>query len=425
MLRPILAVVLCGVWLLTPAALRADAQHDRIPEQEELARYGLVRAWWNRAVFNPARNTIRSFTSDEQAVFVQSTGGMITAFDAETGRRMWSKLIGAPEQVSYPLITNDSMAFLASGMNLYAIDKASGDLIWQVKLPHHPSAAPEVDDEQIYIGTTDGSVYAFRLARIKELYDRRLLPQYSDLTRAWRYQAPSEIVSPPVSNGEAVVFASYSGLLFSVFAQDRGLNYQFETEGRAPIRVPLGRNENTVFVASDDARVFALDMVSGNRRWSFTAGQPVRHQPRVVGSSVFVLPSGRGMFSLRTTTGFQQWRQREAVQFLAATPERVFASDPVGNVLLLDREDGAITGSLPYRHLSVRIENERTDRLYLANESGLVVCIREAGREEPLWHKFPERQPIRAEVAPDEPAAEGGDAAVPDAAPEGAEPAVN
>lgn len=392
----------CGLWLICAGFAAADSARDAIPNQDELARYGLVRAWWNRAVFNPGRDTVRSIMADEQAVFVQSTGGMITAFDGETGRRMWAKLIGRPDQVSYPLTTNDSLAFLAAGMNLYAIDKASGETVWQVGLPHHPSAPPEVDDDQVYIGTTDGSVYALKLARIKELYDRRLLPQYSELTHAWRYQAPSEIISPPVSNGQAVVFASYSGLLFSVFAKDRGLNFQFETEGRAPIRVPVGRSENTVFVASDDARVFALDMVSGVRKWSFTAGQPVQQQPRVVGNSVFVMPAGRGLYSLRTSTGFQQWHQREAVKFLAATPEMAFASDRLGNVLILDRKDGSIKGSLPYRHLNERVENERTDRLYLANESGQVVCIREASREEPLWHKFPERQPIRAEVAPDE-----------------------
>ena len=236
-----------------------------------------------------------------------------------------------------------------------------------------------------------------------------MLPQYTDLTQRWRYQAPSEIVSPPVSNGEAVVFASFSGLLFSVVAQDRGLNYQFETEGRAPIRAPMGRSGDTVVVASDDARVFALDMASGNRRWSFTAGEAVRQQPRVVGGSVFVVPFGRGMYSLRSTTGFQQWHQREATQFLAATPDYLFASDRLNNVLMVDRDDGSIAASLPYRHLNARVQNERTDRLYLASESGLVVSIRERGREQPLWHKYPERQPIRAEVAPDEPVDDDAD----------------
>ncbi len=393
----------CGVLLLLTTFATADSRRDALPDQDQLARYGLERMWWNRAVFDPSRETVRYITADEQAVFVQSTGGMITAFDSETGRRMWSKLIGSPNQISYPLTTNDSMAFLAAGMNLYGIDKPSGETIWKINLPHHPSAGPEVDEDQVYIGTTDGSIYALNLERIRDLHNRRLLPQYANLTRAWRYQAPSEILSPPVSNGKDVVFASYSGRLYSVMALDQDLNFQFETESRAPIRVPLGRNENTVFVASDDARVFALDMTTGNRRWSFTAGQPVRKQPRVVGGNVFVMPSRRGMYALRTNTGFQQWHQREAVQFLATTTDTTFASDTLNNLLIMDRRDGAILGSLPYRHLDARVENERTDRLFLANKSGLVVAIRQKGRDEPLWHMFPDRQPIRAEVAPDEP----------------------
>ncbi len=395
------------------ASLPAQLRRNPLPSDDELARYGLMRAWWNQAVFNPYRDKIRAISTDEQAVYVQSTSGNITAFDSETGRLMWSKLVGSPDQVSYPLTSNDSTIFMAVGMNLYAVDKPSGETIWSVRLDHHPSTSPEVDEDQAYVGTTDGSIYCLDLRKIKELYDRRLLPQYSGLTVRWRYQAPSEIVSPPISNGEAVVFASFTGLLYSVVAKDGVLNYQFETEGSAPIRVPVGRSQNTIFVASDDDRVFALDMINGNRRWSFTAGQPVRQQPRVVGNSVFIVPSGSGMYSLRTMTGFQNWRQREATEFLAATPETVYASDRVGNVLILNRVNGAVIGSLPYGHLNVRVQNERTDRLYLASSTGLIVCIRERSREQPLWHMFPDRQPIRAELAPDvadtgEPAPEGG-----------------
>ncbi|MFV0445192.1 MAG: PQQ-binding-like beta-propeller repeat protein [Planctomycetaceae bacterium] len=388
--------------------------NERLPNEAELDRYGLVRAWSNRAVFNPARDTIRSISADEQAVFVQSTGGTITAFDSETGRMMWSKLIGTPDQINYPLATNDTTAFMAGGMHLFAIDKASGETLWQVRLPDHPSAPPEVDDRQIYVGTADGSVYALDLAKTKDLYSRRLLPAYSEATYRWRYQAPSEIVTPPVSNGEAVVFASYSGLLFSVAVQNRGLNFQFETEGRAPIRVPFGRSDDIVFVASDDARVFALDILSGVRKWSFTAGEAPRQQPRVVGRHVYVIPFGRGMYALRTQTGFQQWHQREADSFLAATTNYIIASNNLGSVLILDRDSGANLGTLPYRSFSQRVHNERTDRLYMATESGLVVCIREKGRDKPVWHKYPERQPIPAELAPDEPAA---DAPAADSAP--------
>jgi outer membrane protein assembly factor BamB len=398
----------CLLMLLCAAPVFGQLRHDPLPDEDELARYGLTRAWWNRAVMDPGQDKVTNISADELGVYVQSTSGVVSAFDAETGRLMWAHLIGAPNRASYPMVSNDSTLFMTAGMKLYAIDKASGEVLWDIHLPHHPSTSPDVDEEHAYVGTVDGSVYAFNLARVQDLYDRRMLPQFTDLTLTWRYQTPSEIISSPVSNGEVVVFASFSGQLYSVVAENCTLNFQFETEGRAPIRVPFGRSDQTIFVASDDARVFALDMTSGNRKWSFTAGEPVREQPRVVGASVFVVPDGRGMHSLRTTTGFQNWRQPRATKFLAATPDLVYASDRLDNLLLVNREDGVVTAVLPYRHLPVRVQNERTDRLYMANEAGLVVCVREASREQPLWHMFPERQPIRAEVAPDEPAEETG-----------------
>ncbi len=398
-----LRLLLLSLFGLGATASVADAQirQNPIPEENELAPHGLTLAWWNRAVIDPRSDKIRSFTADEQAVFVQSTTGVVTAFDAETGKILWSKLIGKSNQVAYPIVSNDDMIFLAAGMRLHGVHKASGESMWEISLPHHPSAAPEVDEDQVYVGTVDGSVYAFSLAEISRLYRERLLPQYSHQTEVCRYQAPTEIVSPPVSNGQAVVFASFSGLLFSVTAKDRGTNFQFETEGRAPIRVPVGRNEDTVFVASDDLRVFALDMISGNRRWSFTAGAPIRTQPRVIGNDIYIAPTRRGLFSLRANTGFQNWHQRQAEEFLAATPDTVYASNEIGDVLLLDRKTGAITARLPLRHFSERVRNERTDRLYLATSGGLIVCIREAARTHPLWHLFPERQPLNPELAPD------------------------
>jgi hypothetical protein len=56
-------------------------------------------------------------------------------------------------------------------------------------------------------------------------------------------------------------------------------------------------------------------------------------------------------------------------------------------------------------HLSVRVQNERTDRLYLASKDGLVVGLREQGLEFPIYHKYPERRPILPEFAPDDPPA--------------------
>jgi hypothetical protein len=50
------------------------------------------------------------------------------------------------------------------------------------------------------------------------------------------------------------------------------------------------------------------------------------------------------------------------------------------------------------RHLA----NDRSDRIYVATESGLVMCLHERGREFARFHMHPDRQPILPEFAPDD-----------------------
>ena len=92
-------------------------------------------------------------------------------------------------------------------------------------------------------------------------------------------------------------------------------------------------------------------------------------------------------------------------------------SDSLGNIVIVDRNDGSPVGALPLRDFKVRVSNDRTDRMYLATESGLVISIRDKNREFPIYHKYPERRPIlplfgddAAEVPADTPPADPAEA---------------
>ncbi|MEZ6065145.1 MAG: PQQ-binding-like beta-propeller repeat protein [Planctomycetaceae bacterium] len=161
-----------------------------LPNPDELARYGLQRVWWNRAVIDGSGEQVQNISADELGVYVQANSGVISAFDAETGRLMWARLIGAPGRCGLSARVERQHA-VPDGRHEDVRDRQveRRDALGYPTAPP-PSASPEVDEDHAYIGTVDGSVYAFKLARVKELYDRRMLPQYIDLALLWRYQAP-------------------------------------------------------------------------------------------------------------------------------------------------------------------------------------------------------------------------------------------
>ncbi|MFO1094490.1 MAG: PQQ-binding-like beta-propeller repeat protein [Planctomycetaceae bacterium] len=386
-------------------AQTASAQPRAVlPANRDLSRYGLELHWWGQAVIDPGQDQVSNVNVDEDIVYLQSDDGIVTAFQAESGKKLWAQLLGSPYKVLLPMSTNERDAFVCNGQQLFGLNKFTGEVAWELKLPHQPSTSPEADNDRVFLGMVDGSVYCYDLARIRKLAEQGRLPRWSANAYQWRHKAAQEITSPPISNGQTVVFGSLNGTIYSVKTLDHRLVFQFETD--EPIPTPIGRGADSLFVVSEDTRMYCLNRESGLRRWTFTAGVPIRTEPRVIGGSVYVAPVREGLYCLSAAGGTINWHQSRAAAFLAATDNYVFAADSLNNVLLLSPQDGGVLGELPLRGYTQLLPNDRTNRLFMCSSDGLVICIREKGQEFPLYHKFPERRPILPELAADESPAE-------------------
>jgi outer membrane protein assembly factor BamB len=399
-----------------------------LPTRQALARHGLEMAWWGQAVINPTRDTVRHLSADEDCVYVQSTSGTITAFDALTGQRRWAVQLGRFDHPSFRAVSNEEMVMVVVGTEMYGIDKASGRTLWELRIPGQPTTSPSADDKHVYIGMLDGSVYAFEVAKIQPLYRQGRLPEWSHLVISWRFRTSKDITSPPVIIGTRVCLASRDGNVYAVTADRRELVFQFETD--APIVAPLTRVGETLFVASEDFSFYALrvkpkldepanakkvgegalpeyvapkrDKESGKVMWEFTSGLPIRKSPYPIGPDIFLMPDRGGFYCLSSQTGSEKWWQPQGANFVAVTSQRVYASDRENNLLILSRSNGGILGSLPLRSFPVRFGNDRTDRIIVSTETGLVMVLREKGRTIPTFHMFPDRLPILPEFASEE-----------------------
>lgn len=390
--------------LLVPVAVSAQTGGAKglLPTQRVLAPYGLERMWWNQAVMNPSRDVVAQMVADEEVLVVQSRAGITTVFDAETGRKLWARRLGRQDAPAFPAVTNDEMVMVAIGTEIHALAKMTGAEIWTFRLPSAPSTSPELDDRHVYIGARDGSVYAFDLRKIKRFYKEGLLPQWSYQTMAWRYKAFKEVTTRPISTGRVLNFASRGGSLYSVSTKDRKLVFQFETD--RPISAPMAWNKRALYLPSEDFKVYCVDMENGDTKWTYNTGLAVRQAPRLVGDDLYILPTRGGIHDVDAATGKRKWWRPKISQFVAASLNTLYVSDQLGNLIMLRREDGAVLGALPFRSFSVRMANDRTDRIYIARPSGLIACIREKGRDYPLYLKYPDRRPILPELTKEPPA---------------------
>lgn len=394
---------LCLFVIADTASAQRRQTGNTMPTQRELGRYNLERAWWNQATLNPARDTVRHLTADDEIVYVQSTAGVVTAFEIQSGRKMWAQRLGRTDTITFPIASNDRIAMVAVGLQLYAVDKWSGTLLWRLRIPSSPSASPSADANNLYQPTLAGSLYAFDLRKIENLYRERLLPQWSSEAFLWRYQTAGAISTPPISNGRVVNFASMDQSLYSVDSATSDVLFQLETD--APISAAMTSAKGYLFMASEDLKLYCLDQNNGRIRWDYSAATPIQKPPQVVGGDIFLTPTRGGLHCVAVETGALRWYQPRLTEFVAAGRNRVYASDELDNLVVLARSNGAPLASLPLRKFSERYANERNDRIIVSTESGLVLCLNEKGQDFPIYHKYPERRPILPELAPENPPA--------------------
>lgn len=393
--------------LVVAAVTSAEAQVGRSamtrPTRNVLNQYGLERLWWNQATMDPSRETVEYLTADEELTYVQSSGGMITAFDNQSGRRLWTLLLGRGDERNFRVASNARTAFVVSGLKLYALDKRTGEQIWEIRLPSAPATGAGIGEDRAFVGALNGRVYGINLKPVRQLYREGILSQRRHEVITWEYSAGNRVTTTPVVSGNVVTFASSDGLLHGVHTGRSQLRFQSESDGDVTAQPTLA--DGALYVARDlpDAKVRSIRPERGGRQvWEQPVGETVRKPPRKVGNQVFVCTPVGGMMALDTQTGNVQWRQPRIRQFVAATPSRVYGSDDVSNLVILSRQDGSVQGVLPLRQYSVRVSNDLTDRLILATSRGSVVCLRERGRELPIYHKHPERRPLLPEFVDEE-----------------------
>jgi outer membrane protein assembly factor BamB len=377
-----------------------QAVRSELPTDAMLGRLGLQRAWWGFATIDSIRDRVKFFIADEQVTVVESATGMVTTFDNATGRRRWAVQVGAMTDTRYAPSTTEQAVLVVSGRKLFALDKQTGDAVWEVDVLNPPSTSPATDDLHAYVGSIDGSVFAFNLKFLSTLAKDVNQRKYMYRALSWTYRTGGRVPYAPVSTGTIVCVPSEDGSLYGLDTKEHKPKFQFETD--QPLGAPIGQLGNQIVVATKDLKVYSLNAESGALKWEVLMGLNVRQQPRIIDEHVFVCAEGAGMRCLSSQDGHEVWSNRQAVRFLAATPAVVYASGYVDEVLLLNRSNGKQVGSIPLRGYPIRIANDRTDRILLASERGLVLCLRERERDYPLFHKQPEKRPVEPEIAPDD-----------------------
>jgi outer membrane protein assembly factor BamB len=422
-------MLILTAWLLGAAALGTADERSRrysqpvVPSQDALNRLNLKLAWRTYVPTNGRRDGLESVqVLDGSQVLVQTRDGETSLLDGKDGTTLWQVHLGTSGRISHRPAFDGRSVFAVRGKEVYALDRKTGKTKWTYQLPHDLSTAPLADDQMLYVCLVTKDLYAYELPEAQLAENKAAREAAAKVLTAnaissagsgaagppaprltWSYEAYDRLELPPVQTQNVVAVAGAGGTFSAVNKSSGKVPWRYKT--RAHISAPLGQYGNTAYVASQDLNAYAFDVPTGRLLWRFTAGAALRQQPFVNDDAVYVAPFRGGLHCLRRDDGSEIWFNRDGNRFVAANKKFVYGADARGNLLVLDAARGSELGGLPTSDFVVPVSNEVTDRVFLASNDGLVVCLHDRSYPQPLVMKHQaQAEPEKPKPAPKPPA---------------------
>lgn len=239
-----------------------------------------------------------------------------------------------------------------------ALNKLEVD--WQYPLYSSVVASPVVSNNQLFVASENGNLYSF------DLLTRKL---------SWLYHTEAGISSTPAIANGMVYFLSRDGFFYALeqatgkrlwrfatggegrFAAIGGYNLPAEM-GPVPdpwdfyLSSPLVHN-GKVYFGSTDKNLYALNAVTGELAWSFTADEAIHSSPVINEGKLFFGTWGTTLYALDAETGQKRWHhqggtdpQYSVMQGMTATPAldatHVYIGARDGFLYALRQSDGAL-----------------------------------------------------------------------------------
>jgi len=258
---------------------------------------------------------------------------------------LWSSQVGSgigDQYLHLPVRHHEKTGYAVDYQGyIKAFDLDSGRLRWERETDLELATGAVYHNGRLYLGTRQGEVVALSAADGKQI---------------WRSEVSSEVIArPAVANGTVVVRTN-DGKLFALEASS-GLRRWVYDRSVPPLTLrgnsaPVIASD-LVIAGSDNGRLTALQLTNGTVFWETAISHPsgktelermidIDADPVVVGDVVYAVTYQGRLAAVQIGSGRILWaRDMSSYTGMAVDDYRIYLSDSEGQVLALNRRNGA------------------------------------------------------------------------------------
>ncbi len=327
----------------------------------------------------------------EGRLYVSDVDTRISAFDTETGRKLWDTELTPDDEddghMSGGLAFENGRVFVTTGFaQVIALDAENGKELWRRNVDAPMRTAPTARGGRVFVVTLDNQLYALNGATGETLWTHRGIAEVATLLGGASPAVDAGIAIVPFSSGELLALRVESGRdlwtdSLAALRRTDVLSSLSQIRGR-PI-VDRGR----VYAVSHSGQTAAIDLRSGQRVWDAEIGG--QESPWIAGDYLFMLTNESELICLSRDTGRIYWirplprfedpdDKEDPIVWTGPilASDRLIVAGSQGTALAVSPYDGRIIGEqdLPDGVSVAPIVADRT--LYVLTDDAEIVALR-------------------------------------------------
>ncbi|MHB8697514.1 MAG: outer membrane protein assembly factor BamB [Sulfuricaulis sp.] len=371
------AVVICAL-LLTACGGSKVVREEPAKLQDFVTDMRVKEVWSADTGASAADKGIKlSPALDGKVIYTSDPKGQVSAFEADTGHRMWNVRVHRP--VTGAIAVGDDLVVVATKKGeVVALNRADGHQLWNDNVSSEVLAPVAIQAGVVVAQSVDGELTGLAEAGGKKIWTyERLEPALSLYGTA-----------TPVIADDVVLTGFASGKIVAIQVHDGKLLWEMS------VAEPHGRNEverlvdvdasplvvgNVLFAASYQGKVIAVDLPTNRILWS-------RDMSTFTGmdadtKNLYITDDHSDVIALDQQTGVSVWKQDNLRARQLNAPRYVDGTVAVGDfdgyIHWLSTADGHFVARYRVTHSPIRAQAQVSgNTLYVSSQSGELAALR-------------------------------------------------
>jgi outer membrane protein assembly factor BamB len=242
-------------------------------------------------------------------VYAMDGGVQVSALDTASGKRFWQVDLKPEGQRGNafgggPCFWNGKLFVSTGYAEVCALDPNDGRVLWRKSVGSPVHSAPTVANNQILVVTVDNELVALSAEDGSRQWSHNGIPETGALLGS----------ASPAVEGDIIVVAYTSGELFALQSQNGRALWSESLAGSRSLGTMAGMadihgrpviDRGRVFAVSHSGRMLAVDLRTGNHVWEQELSGS--HEPWSVGDVLFLMSNDNEVVCLTRNEGKVRW----------------------------------------------------------------------------------------------------------------------